>query len=196
VRGTHRPSGGRVGPPLTGPDGRSRGSPLHSPGRRRHRTRRSGCRRPDPAAEAARCRVRAPRSRATRGAARARAPRTRAACRTRDRTAVDRGLGVHAQQIRGSGSPASMSTTPLPPNAVSRITSPGGSGCTSAITAASAPRGCERSAASASSALGCDDRQQLALVCDVEGVEPEDLAGPVDGRGDWQRRLVDGDREL
>src|SRR4051794_5083658 len=42
-----------------------------------------------------------------------------------------RRTGGHGQQIRGSGSPASMSTTRLPPKAVSSSTMPGGSDRTS-----------------------------------------------------------------
>jgi methionine sulfoxide reductase heme-binding subunit len=45
------------------------------------------------------------------------------------------------QQMRGNGSPASMSTTRLPPNAVSSSTSPGGSGWTSPTSAAPEPSG-------------------------------------------------------
>src|SRR5262249_51180567 len=58
---------------------------------------------------------------------------------------------VH-QQIRGSGSPTSMSSTGRPPNAVSTSTSPDGSARTSPISAARSQPATERSAASASQA--------------------------------------------
>ncbi len=56
-----------------------------------------------------------------------------------------RGFGSPAalarQQIRGSGSPTSMSTIRVPPNAVTRTTMPGGSDRIRPITAASRPTG-------------------------------------------------------
>ena len=84
----------------------------------------------------------------------------------------------------------------VPPSAVSSSTSPAGSARTSPSRTASAPSGCARSAASASSAAsGGDDRDQLALVRDVERVDAEDLAGGVDRRAHGQRALVEDDRE-
>src|SRR5919108_140152 len=56
------------------------------------------------------------------------------------------------QQMRGSGSPTSISTTRLPPNAVSSSTRPSGSARISPTTAAFRPSGCALSALTAASA--------------------------------------------
>src|SRR5438132_5994036 len=53
------------------------------------------------------------------------------------------------QQIRGRGSPTSMSTIRVPPNSVFSSTSVGGSSFTVPMTAAPSPRGCDRRAARA-----------------------------------------------
>ena len=96
------------------------------------------------------------------------------------------------QQMRGSCSPVSQSTTRRPPNAVSICTKRCGSSTTSPMIAASRaarmrahhgeqPRGVFRRA----------DRDQLALVGHVERIEPEELAGGVDLRLHRDRGLAD-----
>src|SRR5215472_4345949 len=64
----------------------------------------------------------------------------------------DRQLVHGGQQIRGSGSPTSRSTIRVPPNVVLSVTRPGGSAVTWPMTAACAPSGWARSAATAWSA--------------------------------------------
>src|ERR1700737_294900 len=59
---------------------------------------------------------------------------------------------VLSQQILGSGSPTSMSTIREPPNPVRRTTVSAGSGTICPTSAASAPNGCDRIAASPASA--------------------------------------------
>ena len=94
---------------------------------------------------------------------------------------VDRGTGH--QQMRGRGSPTSMSTIRVPPKAVSSTTIPGGSARTSPMRAAVAPSGWARRAARAASASsGGDHGDELALVGHVERVDAEQVAGPVDRR--------------
>ena len=91
-----------------------------------------------------------------------------------------------------------MSTIRLPPKAVSRAaTRPGGLG---ADLADERGLGAERMRRSRSSALvgrlRRDDRDELALVGDVERVDAEDLAGADDRGPERQRRLLEHDREL
>ena len=116
---------------------------------------------------------------------------------TRRRAVVrDRPRRRH-QQIRGSGSPTSMSTMRVPPNEVSRTTMPSRLGRDLADPVARAPSGWARRAASAASASsGGDDGDHLALVGDVERIDAEQVAGPVDGRVDRQQRLVEHDGQV
>ena len=102
-----------------------------------------------------------------------------------------------AQQMRGSGSPTSMSTIRVPPKLVSSTTMASGSATISPIRAASAPSGCARSAASAASASsGATTATHLALVGDVQRVDAEQVARAHDRRCDRQQRLVEHDREV
>ena len=101
-----------------------------------------------------------------------------------------------AQQIRGSGSPTSMSTIRLPPKAVSSRTRPSGSARTSPTSAASrAERVRAQPLERVAGRLRRDDRDELALVRDVERVDAEDLAGADDLRPERQRGLLERDGE-
>ena len=80
------------------------------------------------------------------------------------------------------------------PKPVRADTMPGWSSTHSPMTAAPAPAGCARIAASTSSAVvRRHERQQLALVGDLERVETEERAGVGDHLGDRERALVERD---
>ncbi len=108
-------------------------------------------------------------------------------------TATGRPLSTRLnQQMRGSGSPTSMSTIRVPPKPVRKTTMPSGWSRISPIAAASRPRGCCRSAPSAwSTSFAGDHRQHLALVGHVQRVDAEEVARAGDGRGDGQGGLVE-----
>ena len=101
-----------------------------------------------------------------------------------------------AQQIRGSGSPTSMSTIRLPPrrgveeHEASRLR---------LHRADDRGLGAERVRAQERErlvgGLRRDDGDQLALVRDVERVDAEDLAGSDDGRAQRQRALLERDAD-
>ena len=98
------------------------------------------------------------------------------------------------QQIRGSGSPTSMSTIRVPPNAVLSSTSPGGSSCTRPMTAAPAPSGCAADRVERErGASPRYDGDEPPLTRDVERVDAEQLArtgdhGPHRARRSRRRR--------
>ena len=84
--------------------------------------------------------------------------------------------------MRGSCSPSGRSTTRVPPSPVRATTMPGWSATHSPITAAPAPCGCARIAAStASASLARHEGHQPALVGHVQRVQPEEPAGVGDG---------------
>ena len=100
------------------------------------------------------------------------------------------------QQIRGSGSPTSMSTMRVPPRAVSSSTSPAGSARTSPSEDGLPAEGVRtKRGERLVGRFGGHDRDQLALVRHVERIDPEDLAGGRDRGPDGQRALVEDDRE-
>ena len=103
---------------------------------------------------------------------------------------------VH-QQIRGSGSPTSMSTIRVPPKLVRSTTMPSGSAAISPTAAAAAPDGCGAHRRQRGVGLvGGDDRDDLALVGDVQRVDAEEVARAEHGRGDREARLVEHDGQV
>ena len=104
--------------------------------------------------------------------------------RARDPDPVPHGGHVRhrRQQMRGSGSPTSMSTMRVPPKVVSSTTMPSGSALISPTTAAlRADRVRPQRGQGRVRLVGGDDRDELALVGHVERVDAEQVAGRAHG---------------
>lgn len=86
------------------------------------------------------------------------------------------------QQMRGSGSPASQSTTRRPPKSVASSTNPAGAVATSPMTAASRPSGCARIAATRASArAGGQKARSLPSLATFNGSRPSSSQAPRTG---------------
>ena len=107
-----------------------------------------------------------------------------------------RGIGARSADARAAGRRRACRRCACRRTSVRSTTMPSGSAAISPMTAAPAPSGWARIAASAGVDLvGRHDRDDLALVGDVQRVDAEQVAGAVDRRVDRQRRLVEHDGE-